>query len=112
MAQDPLQILYKVKRNADDIVMPDGNVFNGVTQACNFYEIVDPVVAHNRVSLYGYTKVDAVLTPKNIDKVVVNKITYRSLMDAFNKIGKVSFSTFQSRIRSGHDINYCLGVDF
>lgn len=98
----------KIKKG--DIIMPDGNVFKGVTEACKFYKIVDQFVVNNRIR-YGWGIVDAIITKNTRKKVVVNKITYKSLMDAYNKIGRVPFSTFQSRIRNGHEAHYCLGLD-
>ncbi|WP_133155027.1 hypothetical protein [Billgrantia endophytica] len=78
-------------------VMIDGKKYPSIRQAA-IAKKLPPYVVYNRISLYGMSKEEALSKPiKKPASVVIKGVKYPSLKNAFEKIGKVSFSTYQFR---------------
>lgn len=69
---------------------------------------LDQHLVYNRLRS-DWTAERAVTEPANA-VVVVDGVTYKSAMNAWQKIGKTSFFVFNSRKFAGHDLETCLGL--
>ncbi|PMR71815.1 hypothetical protein C1H69_23050 [Billgrantia endophytica] len=101
----------------DEEIVVNGVKYNSIREACDDYDI-KPAVVYNRLSQNKkkplnkqWTIETAITTPVMDRSVVVNGVKYRSANDAFKKIGKVSFTTYQGRRELGKRLEVCLGLE-
>jgi hypothetical protein len=105
-----------VREEKEKIVI-NGVEYDTIKDACEDYDI-DPKVVSNRMyqnrlkkDSEKWTLETAITTPTRINPVYVRGVKYRSANAAFNELGKVTLSTFQSRRRAGKSLEDCLGLN-
>lgn len=103
----------QLERRESDTLIIDGVQYKSKNEAARAFD-KEPTLVHNRLSS-GMTLEEACKKPlAKVNPVVVKGEEFRSPMDAFDKLGKVSVSTYQSRRRTvkdrGLDVDKC--VDF
>lgn len=101
----------------DEEIVVNGVKYSSIREACDDHDI-KPSVVYNRLSQNKnkppekqWTIESAITTPVKVRSVVINGVKYRSANDAFNKIGKVSFTTYQGRREMGKRLEVCLGLE-
>lgn len=87
----------------------DGKCYSSIKELAKAYNIL-PRLIKSRMLKNGWPLERAVKEPVS-DCVVVEGITYRSAMNAWEKIGKTNFSTYNSRKSSGYSLKVCLGLE-
>lgn len=98
----------RVKRT--NLRMPyivDGVEFHSIRELAGAYSLTYPLV-YNRMSR-GWSPDRAVKEPVS-DNVVVNGITYRSALAAWEAVGKTDFIAYQGRKNRNLPLDVCLGL--
>lgn len=86
-----------------------GVIYGSVAELARAYGLA-PALVYNRMRDNGWTPERSV--KEGITEVVeVQGITYRSSMNAWDEIGKTSFSTYQARKLQGFPLEVCLGLE-
>ena len=87
----------------------DGVIYSSVAELARAYGL-DPTLVYNRIRNNGWTPERSV--KEGITETVeVQGITYRSSMNAWDEVGKTSFSTYQGRKLQGFPLEVCLGLE-
>ena len=87
----------------------DGVIYRSVAELARAYGLA-PALVYNRMRDNGWTPERSV--KEGITETVeVQGITYRSSMNAWDAIGKTSFSTYQGRKLQGLSLEVCLGLE-
>lgn len=87
----------------------DGVIYKSVVELAEAYGLA-PALVYNRMRINGWTPERSV--KEGITETVeVQGITYRSSMNAWDEVGKTSFSTYQGRKSQGLPLNVCLGLE-
>lgn len=87
----------------------DGVVYRSVAELARAYGLA-PALVYNRMRDNGWTPERSV--KEGITETVeVQGITYRSALNAWDEVGKTSFSTYQGRKLQGFPLEVCLGLE-
>lgn len=87
----------------------DGVIYRSVTELAKAYGLA-PALVYNRMRDNGWTPERSV-KESITETVEVQGITYRSSMNAWDEVGKTSFSTYQGRKLQGLPLEVCLGLE-
>ncbi|MFG0416022.1 GIY-YIG nuclease family protein [Pseudomonas sp. zjy_8] len=87
----------------------DGVTYNSVAELARAYGLPQALV-YNRMRDNGWTAERSV-KEEITETVVVQGITYRSSMSAWDEVGKTNFSTYQGRKSQGFPLEVCLGLE-
>jgi hypothetical protein len=86
-----------------------GKTYNSIRELADAYDL-SPTLIYNRINQNGWSLQKAVSEPIS-EEVTINGVTYRSALQAFEKIGITSLSVFQERKRRGLTLEVCLGLE-
>ena len=85
----------------------DGVKYHSIRELAEAFHLTYPLV-YNRI-LRGWSPSKAVTEPIT-DRVVVNKITYRSALAAWEAVGKTDYVAYQGRKNRKFPLDVCLGL--
>lgn len=97
------------QRREKKTYLVDGVTYNSVAELARAYDL-SPALVYNRMRDNGWTPERAV-KEDIAEAVEVQGIQYRSAMNAWDIIGKTSFSTYQGRKLQGLTLEVCLGLE-
>lgn len=106
----PQSKAYKNRKEREKkAYLVEGVVYRSVTELARAYGLA-PALVYNRMRDNGWTPERSV--KEGITETVkVQGITYRSSMNAWDEVGKTSFSTYQGRKLQGLPLEVCLGLE-
>ncbi|HAS1031284.1 TPA: hypothetical protein I3782_004197 [Enterobacter cloacae] len=87
----------------------NGVIYSSVAELARAHELA-PTLVYNRMRINGWTP-ERSIKESLTETVEVQGITYRSSMNAWDRVGKTSFSTYQGRKYQGLPLEVCLGLE-